>query len=183
MWVAYQAQSIISINQIGLAIWGWVLSGTIIGYSYNYSNKSGNFKDDLNKGPKITQNRNQQISASMLLYSLFFAGIGALIAGPIMMNSMKYKTALESANQSKIVAAAFFSPMEESRMGEIALLLTQNKLDNDALALSQEITARYPDSFQAWRLISQLSTSTAKEKEKAVQEMRRLDPNNPDLKN
>jgi O-antigen ligase len=27
-WVAFQAQSIISINQIGLALWGWVLSGS-----------------------------------------------------------------------------------------------------------------------------------------------------------
>jgi O-antigen ligase len=34
-WVAYQAQSLISINQIGLAIWGWVLSGAIIGYEIN----------------------------------------------------------------------------------------------------------------------------------------------------
>ena len=31
-WVGYQAQSVISINQIGLALWGWVLSGLIIGY-------------------------------------------------------------------------------------------------------------------------------------------------------
>ena len=31
-WVAYQAQSFVSINQLGLAIWGWVLSGLIIGY-------------------------------------------------------------------------------------------------------------------------------------------------------
>jgi O-antigen ligase len=31
-WVAFQAQSIISINQIGLALWGWVWSGLIIGY-------------------------------------------------------------------------------------------------------------------------------------------------------
>ncbi len=34
-WVAFQAQSIISINQIGLALWGWVLSGLIIGYEIN----------------------------------------------------------------------------------------------------------------------------------------------------
>jgi hypothetical protein len=33
--VAFQAQSIISINQIGLALWGWVLSGLIIGYEIN----------------------------------------------------------------------------------------------------------------------------------------------------
>ena len=37
-WAAFQAQSIISINQIGLAIWGWVLSGLIIGYEINTRN-------------------------------------------------------------------------------------------------------------------------------------------------
>ena len=31
-WLGYQAQSVISINQIGLAIWGWVLSGALIAY-------------------------------------------------------------------------------------------------------------------------------------------------------
>ena len=32
IWICYQTQSIISINQIGLAIWGWIPGGLIIGY-------------------------------------------------------------------------------------------------------------------------------------------------------
>jgi len=32
-WIAYQAQSFISIDNIGLSIWGWVLAGFIIGVS------------------------------------------------------------------------------------------------------------------------------------------------------
>jgi len=31
-WTAYQAQSVISINQLGIGIWGWSLSGLLIGY-------------------------------------------------------------------------------------------------------------------------------------------------------
>lgn len=31
-WFAYQAQSLISINQLGLGVWGWSLTGLIIGY-------------------------------------------------------------------------------------------------------------------------------------------------------
>ena len=31
-WVAYLAQSLVSINQIALAVWGWALTGAIIGY-------------------------------------------------------------------------------------------------------------------------------------------------------
>ncbi len=32
-WVGYQSQSIVSIDNIGIAIWGWVLSGIVIGVS------------------------------------------------------------------------------------------------------------------------------------------------------
>jgi O-antigen ligase len=32
-WVAYQAQSLISIEFIGISIWGWVLGGTLLGLS------------------------------------------------------------------------------------------------------------------------------------------------------
>jgi hypothetical protein len=32
-WIAFQAQSIISIDNTGLTVWGWILGGTIIGLS------------------------------------------------------------------------------------------------------------------------------------------------------
>jgi len=32
-WIGYQSQSIVSIDNIGIAIWGWVLSGVVIGVS------------------------------------------------------------------------------------------------------------------------------------------------------
>jgi tetratricopeptide (TPR) repeat protein len=32
-WLAYQAQSIISIDNIGISIWGWVLGGVVVGAS------------------------------------------------------------------------------------------------------------------------------------------------------
>ena len=34
-WVAFQAQSLISIDNIGIAIWGWLLSGAIIGLYFH----------------------------------------------------------------------------------------------------------------------------------------------------
>jgi UDP-N-acetylmuramate-alanine ligase len=33
-WIAYQAQSLISIEFIGLSIWGWILGGALIGLSF-----------------------------------------------------------------------------------------------------------------------------------------------------
>jgi hypothetical protein len=45
-WLGFQAQALISIDQIGLSIWGWILSGLILGISHrryesNISSKHG----------------------------------------------------------------------------------------------------------------------------------------------
>ena len=39
-WATYQAQSFISIDNIGLAVWGWILSGFIIGLSFQTENQT-----------------------------------------------------------------------------------------------------------------------------------------------
>ena len=184
MWVAYQAQSIISINQIGLAIWGWVLSGLIIGYSM------GLRKDDPSKveatknvGPRIKSQSVQSLGATQFMYSLIFFLVGAVISAPVLLSSINYKNALESSNQERIVASAFLKPYEETRMGEVALILNQNNLSKESLALTRKIVARYPDSFEGWRLISQLSPEGSEDKAQAIREMKRLDPLNPDIQN
>jgi O-antigen ligase len=37
-WIAFQAQSLVSIDNIGVSIWGWVLGGSIIGISVSATN-------------------------------------------------------------------------------------------------------------------------------------------------
>jgi tetratricopeptide (TPR) repeat protein len=37
-WIAYQAQSLVSIDNVGIAVWGWLLSGAVIGLSFNKNN-------------------------------------------------------------------------------------------------------------------------------------------------
>jgi O-antigen ligase len=36
-WLSFQAQSFVSIDNIGISIWGWILGGTIIGLSFSES--------------------------------------------------------------------------------------------------------------------------------------------------
>jgi hypothetical protein len=49
-------------------------------------------------------------------------------------------------------------------MGEVAILLSQNKLEKEALGLTRDIVKKFPDSFEGWRYISQLPGSTEEEK-------------------
>ena len=38
-WIGFQAQSLISIDNIGISVWGWLLGGAILGISHNLSEK------------------------------------------------------------------------------------------------------------------------------------------------
>jgi O-antigen ligase len=40
-WVAFHAQSLVSIDNLGVSIWGWVLGGSIIGVSNSISSQTG----------------------------------------------------------------------------------------------------------------------------------------------
>jgi hypothetical protein len=183
MWLAYQAQSVISINQIGLAIWGWVLSGLIIGYSKNLEDSNLSNSGSSNKqGGRKVQIQKSGLDFQTLLIASAFGLVGAIMSGPIMFNSITYMNALKSATQSRVVDAAYLRPEEVTRMGEVAILLTQNKLEKEALDLTRDIVKKFPDSFEGWRYISHLPDSTEEEKAFARKEMKRLDPNNPDLK-
>jgi len=183
MWLAYQAQSVISINQIGLAIWGWVLSGLIIGYSKNLEDSNLSNSGSSNKqGGRKVQIQKSGLDFQTLLIASAFGLVGAIMSGPIMFNSITYMNALKSATQSRVVDAAYLRPEEVTRMGEVAILLSQNKLEKEALGLTRDIVKKFPDSFEGWRYISQLPGSTEEEKTFAKKEMKRLDPNNPDLK-
>lgn len=43
-WIAYEAQSMISIDNIGIAVWGYVLGGAVVGLSIDSENEESNKK-------------------------------------------------------------------------------------------------------------------------------------------
>jgi O-antigen ligase len=40
-WFAYQVQASVSINQVGVGVWGWILGGAVIGYVKSYDSDTG----------------------------------------------------------------------------------------------------------------------------------------------
>ena len=180
-WVSYQAQSIISINQIGLAIWGWVLSGLIIGYEINTRDLISE-KSDPPRDRKILNSSLKKVSAATSL-----AMFGGILAGTIFgitpyYQSAKLKNALDSRNAQKIIAAAYLKPLNPAQMIQVASILNQNKLDMEALSVLEDLTKAFPDSYYGWRGIAGISTASPAQVTEAKAQMKRLDPHNPELK-
>jgi O-antigen ligase len=177
-WVAFQAQSIISINQIGLALWGWVLSGLIIGYQIN--TREGEAIDDRKIGKK--SNKPAQSSAGTTLAMFVGLIVGVLVGMPPYLASAKYKGALETSNPAVIQEAAYIWPLDPSRMIQVAMTLNDNKLEAQGLEVAVDASKRFIDNYGVWATLYAMKSATAEQKAKALTQMKRLDPHNPDLK-
>ena len=69
-WLAYQAQSIISIDNIGISIWGWVLGGAVVGLSLEKTSEQVSFGSGPKTKSKVPQFNFKQTASSTLFVSL-----------------------------------------------------------------------------------------------------------------
>ena len=178
-WVAYQAQSLISINQLGLGVWGWSLTGLLIGYELNTRDKSSDEKVKISgKAGK----KKEQIPASTLLIAVAAAAIGFAISLPPYLSANKYYKALQSGDGNLIQQSAYLKPYDRTRFLYTAQILSTNNLEANAIAVLADASKIYPDNFELWQQWSQIPSATPEQVSKAKAEMKRLDPFNPDLK-
>jgi hypothetical protein len=177
-WVAFQAQSIISINQIGLALWGWVLSGLIIGYEVN--TRGGEVIEDKNSGKKAMKAVNTSAGTPLAVFIGLI--IGVMVGMPPYLASAKYKGALETSDSMVIQEAAYIWPLDHSRMVQVAMTLNENKLEAQGLEVALDATKKFPDNYSVWATLSAMKSATVEQKAQALAQMKRLDPLNPNLK-
>jgi len=176
-WLAYQLQAIISINQIGLAIWGWVLVGALVAYEYS----TRPIPESSEKPKAIKQ---KELIFSPQLVGGIGVVVGALIAVPPMSADMAWKSAVKAQNVQQVEAAltpSYMKPRDSARLAQAVLLLENSKLPDLAYKYAKEGVEFNPDYFDAWRVLYSVTNSTAQDKELALANMKRLDPKNPDV--
>jgi O-antigen ligase len=178
-WVAFQAQSIISINQIGLAVWGWVFSGLIIGYAINTRNTV--VTPTVVKRGRVASKSAQSSPASVVAVSASFL-VGVLVAVPPYLSSAKYSSASESGSAEMVQDSAYLWPDDPVRMLQAAGILYNSGLTAQAISVLVDATKEFPDYYGTWGTLYQLPEATPEQKTEALVQMKRLDPLNPNLK-
>jgi O-antigen ligase len=178
-WVAYQAQSLISINQLGLGVWGWSLTGLLIGYELNSRDQSSDAQVKLSG--KVVKKK-EQIPASALLIAVAAAAIGSTVSLPPYLAANKYYKALQSGDGNILYESAYLKPYDRIRFLYTAQIMSENKLEHKAIQILSDASKLYPDSFEIWQRWSQIPSASPAQIAKAKAEMKRLDPFNPDLK-
>jgi len=168
-WIAYQAQSLISINQIGLGIIGWLLLGIVIGYQPSRETHSNQ------KRPIVSR----QSSTSFFSFIAPIVGliVGLIVALPPFVAANKFYNSLKSSDINLVQVAALQSPQDSQRVLMAAQVLENNKYFKESVTMVRVANLKFPDSFEAWRYLSTLTNATTADKKEALLQMRRLDPN------
>jgi len=193
MWIAYVAQSIVSINQIGLAVWGWVLAGLLIGYSETSKNSSDStkvieiaFKEFLSPFSRVVSGKSSK-SADLIPASRAVASFVGLVLGLLaglmpLINDARTRNVIESKNPDAFRAVADSWPQDTVRDYRLIVEFTKYGRDQDAYDLALESTKRFPNEFPGWFSLYQLTASDSPNKLELKNKLHQLDPRNPEWK-
>jgi hypothetical protein len=182
-WVCYQVQALISINQIGLAIWGWLLTGAVISYEISTRSVTESATEKSNSKKNRKAGYKGEIFSPTLIASVGLL-IGALLAVPPLSADMKWSTALRSGNVEIVDAAlqpSYLNPANVNKYIQAVQLFESNKLPDYAYKYAKISVDFNPNSFDSWKLLYYISKSTQEDKDLALKNMKRLDPKNPSV--
>jgi hypothetical protein len=181
-WVGYQLQSIISINQIGLAIWGWVLTGAAIAYERVTRISKQETKENSTKPRKSSDQGTQELKSVSI--GSIFGLVGLLVALPPFTADSKWRSAQLSQTVQSIEATmkpGYFNPQNSTKYLTNIQVLEGSNLFELSRKYALEAVSWNPEAFELWKVLYLIKNSTASEKALALQNMKRLDPLNPDV--
>ncbi len=174
-WLAYLVQSAISINQLGLAIWGWVLGGAIIGYDLNKD------RTHSRRAKSKTDKRREQTAPSIALLGISSLLFGFMISIWPVTKDISFRRALESADALKIESATERFPRSAYYYTYAARIFQANDFDEKALVMAKKAIEANPRDFNAWKLLAANPKISQAERDLAIAKMKKLDPFNGSL--
>jgi O-antigen ligase len=185
VWAGYQVQSIVSINQIGLAVWGWLLTGLLVACS-----KAKKLSKEVDE---VLQRSRHKISAKTASTKEIFSPqlvsgvglvLGLIIASAPLSADSKWFTAIYSKNYSnfeKSLTPGIFNPQNSFKYGQAINLIQNSQLIDQSYIYAKAAVEYNPEFFEAWKQLYYQPKATESDKTEALAKMKSLDPLNPDV--
>lgn len=175
--IGYLAQSTISANHLGLAIWGWVLLGSLTGFEIN--SRVENIQDStLNQrsGPKIKKFVKSEFSKSAT--SVLIAGglVGFCLSLPLFLVNTKQMAATNHKNPEEIFYSALSWPKDTIRMCLFAERLREGGFEADAITLAREAAKFSPNSVVPLKVLTTFPSIPQGEKDELWRKIKSMDP-------
>ena len=163
-WITWAVQGVISIDNVGLASWGWYLSGLITGLAAVSGQSTQGYAE-----PRVKIKFNSKPYIAGML-------IGAIIATPLITREFRYVKSIESGDEKALQAAALQFPQDVFRIGRAAEILKEYKIQKESLFLAQSGVKNFPDSYSAWAVLYTSPWASEVERAQAKVKLFKLDP-------
>jgi hypothetical protein len=145
VWAAYQFQSLISIRNIGLSVWGWVLTGLILGLNTN-------IKDPIHS--TVIRRLDLKKSKSKLLVTLTLV-FALCVSTPPFIRDASFRSAVKSGDVLKIQKSVLEWPQDVMRMNYAAKILRENGFSEQAIVIARAAVKVNPMNLEAWMELAQ----------------------------
>lgn len=180
-WLAYQAQSLISISQIGLTVWGWALSGMLIAYPKRA------LITPVSSAPGLKKSlQNQEVESLLMPMTVVSATVLSLVLyAPPILADHKWTVAYSHRNADELLQSlepSYFNPSNSFTYAQAIQLFENSNLNEQAHQLALRATRFNPINFDAWQMLYSIKNSTMTERAQALEMMIKLDPRNIELR-
>jgi hypothetical protein len=173
IWIAFQLQSLVSIAQIGVTIWGWLFSGTLYGYSRLVIKR-----DSRESEQSAAKAKPKKVTLDAASSTLSFIGfcLGFTLAFLPFKLDADYRgfsqrgdlNGMVSVTRNPVTSVYFYTHAQY-------LALTNNYPDI-AYELNSRLRLKFPREISGWLNLRTIPNSTPAERELADRSIRELDP-------
>jgi O-antigen ligase len=164
LWLAFNLQTLISINVAALAVWGWIFSGLILAYRTE------------GKYSEILSGRNRRRDKNYMFVSSVCCAACMFFVSPLISRDVKLNDALSKNDIQGITQAVLTFPRDADQIAQIADAFGKANLGQESLELAEEAISENVNSPLAWQVIAKSSLANQVERDQAVKALTVLDP-------
>jgi O-antigen ligase len=191
IWLGFMVFCLISINQIGVGVWGFIFTGLVCGFTLNNGSEDKSSRNDGKKNIRHVRTRGKFDDVKMSEVSNSFGkskatqfsvalltaafGLSALIPNIV---DARFLKAVSSANLDAAISLIDQFGIQDFHREKLVTELVKSNRKDEALAEARELLELNPHNWFAW--VTVISSENAPEdfRREAGQQLIRLDPNN-----
>ena len=192
MWLGFMVFLLISINQIGVGVWGFIFTGLVNGFVIRSRIDKGKIEGAVYAGKRKTErsisenlknlgeaadlkspNRALQFTVSGALA----IAVGTLSLIPNVADA-RFVSAIRSSNLDQAMKVVNSPGIQDFHIERLISALAEAGRSKESLELAQLLTRQNPQSWPAWVAIVSSGIATRDQRVRAANELFRLDPNN-----
>lgn len=166
-WIAFTAQSIISLNQIGLSVWGWIMMGLILGIQFHGKNlkiqENAKAEVNLKNSLKLKQNN---VRIKILSIGIIGVIFGLILALPPFLADSRFKSSLQSQVAEDFMSSALAYPQDVSKIVQAAQVLARSNLLDQSESMIDLAISINSRNYNAWEI--KLAIEKAKDSPSSV---------------